>query len=209
MNEHVTQWLTAYHDGELHGQRLARVERHLQHCEMCQAELAHIRTLSTLLQDVPPAERRTTADQFVAQVGLRLPRQAPQSAAQKALGKGWGWIPVGLLGLWALIQTTLVVANIILTALNLGLGGETLAGMIPATGTSWFTAFAQLPDASLSEVIRFLGYTLISGGPFGILTVINVVTLIVIALAYLSWIATWIARVRHVPNGAQIHAAHA
>jgi anti-sigma factor RsiW len=50
MSNHVTEWLNAYLDGELHGSRLYHVEEHLAACEFCQAELESLDHLSALLQ---------------------------------------------------------------------------------------------------------------------------------------------------------------
>ena len=43
-----SQQLGAYHDGELDAQGRAAVERHLQQCSVCAAELAQLRALSGL-----------------------------------------------------------------------------------------------------------------------------------------------------------------
>jgi anti-sigma factor RsiW len=50
MNQHVTDWLGAYHDGELEESRRQQVEAHLQVCEDCHAELSRLRALARLLQ---------------------------------------------------------------------------------------------------------------------------------------------------------------
>jgi anti-sigma factor RsiW len=48
MSTHVSEWLNAYHDGELRGNRLQYVETHLAECELCQAELESLDNLSDL-----------------------------------------------------------------------------------------------------------------------------------------------------------------
>ena len=87
MMEHVLEWLDAYHDGELHGRQLHRVEEHLAQCEMCRDELESLDAFSALLQESPPAENLMQShqkslmrpEQFVAQVGLMLPRRPEQA----------------------------------------------------------------------------------------------------------------------------------
>ena len=73
MSKHIHDWLQAYYDGELQGRQLARVEAHLAECEWCQEELDKLSALSALLQESPPAQTATRPEQFVAQVGMRLP----------------------------------------------------------------------------------------------------------------------------------------
>ena len=50
MKEHVSSWLSAYHDGELSGSMLQNVETHLETCAHCSAQLGPIQELTTLLQ---------------------------------------------------------------------------------------------------------------------------------------------------------------
>ena len=52
MSKHVSEWLNAYYDGELHGHKLRLVEEHLAECEACQAELESLHGLSDLLHEV-------------------------------------------------------------------------------------------------------------------------------------------------------------
>ena len=71
MSNHVTQWLSAYHDGELKGRQLQQVEEHLAECEACQAELDVLQGLSQLLQEVPVGEFIPN-ERLVSQVNLRI-----------------------------------------------------------------------------------------------------------------------------------------
>ena len=63
MNEHVTAWLGAYHDGELRGRRLRQVETHLAHCATCRAELERLRALTAICRRAlrPRASHRPNA----------------------------------------------------------------------------------------------------------------------------------------------------
>jgi predicted anti-sigma-YlaC factor YlaD len=194
MNEHVTQWLGAYHDGELQGLRLQEVEAHLAHCAACRAELKELRALTALLQESPAPEVRTSPERFAAQVGLRLPRRPVQPTWKRTLETGWRLTPVGLLGAWAFVQTVLAVATLALYALRIGVLGETIARWLPPLGESWLTQISRLSGASLNEVgravLRLL--SLLSWS-----TVLNLIVLIVIGLLYWSWLASWWARRQH------------
>ncbi len=198
MTEHVTTWLGAYHDGELQGHRLRQVEAHLAHCAACRAELESLQALGTLLQESPAAEGLTLPERFVAQVGLRLPRRPERPAWQRALEIGWQLTPLGLLGAWAFVQAVFVVAGVVLVALRMGLGGEVLAGLLPATqpGLS-LSQISSLSGASLGDVVRITLQLLGNGGPLGWGVTLNLVSLAVIGLLYWSWLASWWARRQH------------
>ncbi len=197
MTEHVTAYLGAYHDGELQGWRLRQVEAHLAHCATCRAELERLRTLATLLQESPAAESLTPPERFVVQVGLRLPRRPVQTAWQRGLEIGWRTAPLGLLGAWAFVQTVFIVAGVVMIVLRMGLGGDVVAGLLPASqqGT-WLAQALSLSEASLSDVGRIVLQLLSNGGPLGWGVTLNLGSLVVIGLLYWSWLASWVARTR-------------
>ena len=91
MNPHVIEWLAAYHDGELPAHRQHLVEKHLQDCPTCRAELEALEELSSFLKAdfVPP---HTPAERFAAQVQLRLPHaslsRTPKRAVPDVVGRG-------------------------------------------------------------------------------------------------------------------------
>ena len=115
MSEHVLDWIGAYHDGELHGDRLRWVEAHLHTCADCQAELAALQNLAVRLQASPPMPARTPPEQFVAQVQLRLPpRSVPVPGRQRVRQAAGLWLPLGALALWAFGQAVLVVSGLAL-----------------------------------------------------------------------------------------------
>ncbi|HEY73787.1 MAG: hypothetical protein DRJ03_12830 [Chloroflexi bacterium] len=198
MNEHVTPWLNAYHDGELRGRRLQQVKEHLALCATCRAESESLQTLAALLQDAPVAETLTPPDRFVAQVGLRLPRRPTQPAWKSALETGWRLVPVGLLGAWAFVQAVFIVSGVALRALQMGLGGDAAAQLLPASQQALsLTELLSSSGASLSDVgqtaLRLLG----DGGPLGWGVMLNLASLAVIGLLYWSWLASWWARRQH------------
>ena len=133
MSEHVLDWLGAYRDGELHGDRLRSVEAHLRACPACLAELDALQFLSVQLQANPPMPARTPPEQFVAQVRLRLPpRIAPLPGRARLRQTAGLWLPLGVLALWAFGQAVLLVSGL---ALGVGAVPAALPAMLPALPT--------------------------------------------------------------------------
>ena len=193
MNEHVTPWLGAYHDGELKGLRLRQVEHHLAECAACSAELAQLQMLRELLQENPAAEGLLPAERFVAQVGLRMPRHPEKPAWQRVLETGWRLTPAGLVGAWAFVQTVFIVAGIALIVLQVGVGIDVL-GLDAGSRETWLTAGLSFFGADLSDATRTVLH-LLSTLSQGIMLYIT--ALIVIGLMYWSWLATLWARHQH------------
>jgi len=198
MTEHVTVWLGAYHDGELQGRRLRQVEAHLTRCETCRAELESLQTLTALLRASPAAEGLAPPERFVARVGLRLPRRPVQPTWKRTLEVGWRLLPVGLLGAWAFFQAVFVVAGVVTGALQMGLGGDVVAGLLPASQQGmWLAEAFSLSNASLNDTGRIMLQLLSNGRSFGWGVTLNLVSSAVIGLLYWSWLASWWARHQH------------
>ncbi|HET90882.1 MAG TPA: hypothetical protein ENN99_09125 [Chloroflexi bacterium] len=201
MTQHVTARLHAYHDGELSDHQRRQVDTHLAQCEACRAELETLRQLTALLHQAAAAPTITSPDRFVAQVGLRLPRRPAEPAWQRVLKVGWRLTPVGLLGAWAFLQAAFLVSGILLGALYLGLGSETWAGLLPASGSgSWLAQALSLSDASLSDIGQVGAQLLRGGGPLGWGVTLNRASSVLIGLLYLSWLASWWASRQHRPG---------
>ena len=190
MSNHVSEWLNAYHDGELHGNRLRSVETHLAECELCQAELESLESLSDLLQEVRAPEM-ISAERFAAQVNLRLPHSNTVISRKKIVEFGWWMIPVGLLAAWVFVGTAFILSNIVSVAGNLGLLSDLSA---------WL-ASRPANDIYVSTTIGQLG--LLSGNglnwaetteTFTRISLPQMVLQVSIALLYLSWLAIWWAR---------------
>ncbi len=198
MNEHVIPWLNAYHDGELHGRRLRQVQVHLEHCAACRAELEELQALTTLLQESPVPEGALPPERFVTQVGLRLPRRPTQPAWKRALEAGWRLVPAGLLGAWAFVQAVFIVSGVALRALQMGLGSDAAAELLPASQPApSLTELLSLSSASLSDLGQTALRLLANGGPLGWGVTLNLVALAVIGLLYWSWLASWWAHRQH------------
>lgn len=164
MDEHVQVWLEAYHDGELRGRRLRQVEDHLARCAECRSEMERLSVLSALLQENPVPTTLTPPDRFVAQVGLRLPRQQEGAGQQRVLRAGWQVIPLALFGGWVFVQALFIMVGLLLIGLSLGLGdivGQTIPGTLDR-----------------NEILVW------SAG-------LNFALSVLIGLMYLSWLASW------------------
>jgi anti-sigma factor RsiW len=193
MNEHVTHWLAAYHDGELHGRRLRQVEEHLAECAACRAELDELQCLSTLLHESPAAEGLLPPERFVAQVGLRLERRPTKPAWQRTLETGWRLAPAGLIGTWAFVQAVFIVAGVVLIGLQ-ACGVDVLGLQQAASYETWLTAALSLLGTKLGDTTLTILQTLdvlVRG-----LTLYLTVTLAIVLL-YWSWLASLWARRRH------------
>jgi len=195
MNQHVTAWLGAYHDGELKGPRLRQVETHLAHCEPCRAELDRRRALAHLLQASPPARELTSPERFVAQVRLRLPPRPARTAWRSALEMGWRLTPLGLFGAWAFAQAVFIVSGAVLAALWMGWGGGAAAQWLLSVQDLWLAQFLSLPIPGLEvgTVLQLLSDGWLSSWSF----VLQTVLLVVIGLLYWSWLASWWVRRQH------------
>ena len=197
MSNHVTEWLNAYHDGELRGSRLHAVEAHLAECELCQAELGSLESLSSWIHEVPTPEFGSP-ERFAAQVNLRLPRKQTVVSGKQIIEIGWWMIPVGLLAVWIFIGTSFFVSEILSAANNLGL----------LRGISEWMAFGPSSDIYLSATLGQSG--LLRGTSlnwaeateaFTRMSLPLITLQASIALLYLSWIAIWWARhTRHQPQ---------
>jgi hypothetical protein len=191
----MTEWLNAYLDGELKNGRLHQVEKHLAVCEECRAELESLKSLSSLLREVPTPEF-TPSERFASQVSLRLPHARPGVTKRKVQEVGWWMIPVSLLLLWVLIGTSEAVGDMVLTASRFGLLN---LNDVPA----WVT-----PDSARASFSGTLGNFGVLGGKslqwaeytenFTRNNLPQVVLQVSIALLYLGWMAIWWAR--HTPR---------
>jgi hypothetical protein len=190
MIEHVTQWLEAFHDGELPPRRAQQVEQHLETCTSCRYELDQLRSLSVLLAESPLPANLIQPETFVAQVGLRLPRIAEPPVWQQALKKGWKWAPVGILGSWAFLQAAFIATAILGWVLPLMPINAQVAEVLSGE-TSLLGGMTALPGADLTEIGRFGLEFVRVGGPLGLATSLNLGLTILIGLLFLSWLASW------------------
>lgn len=190
MPNHVTEWLNAYLDGELHGNRLHQVEDHLAECEACKAELRSLQDLSGLLHKVPAPEF-TSPERFATQVNLLLPKRPVTAPRSRLFEIGWWMIPVGLLAAWAFISTASIVSNMISAANNFGLvdGANTLLVSGASNTVNWTSTLGQFGLLAGNSLQWFEMTEIYSRN-----VIPQFVWQVSIALLYLSWIAIWWAR---------------
>jgi len=176
--QHVLEWMGAYHDGELRGPRLRAVEAHLEACPACRAELEGLQALSARVLAAPPMPARTAPEQFVAQVGLRLAPRPVTATGRARLRQAAGlWAPLGVVALWAWGQAALLVG---------GLGLALLPGVVPA-------ALPPLPGLAALPLAGMLLTTPAGGGLLAVLAFDLGLTLVVAGLAWGCLAAWWAA----------------
>jgi predicted anti-sigma-YlaC factor YlaD len=190
MSKHITEWLSAYFDGELRGTHLHHVETHLAACQVCQTELETLTRLSRLLQEAPAPEI-APPDRFASQVGLLLPHKQATISRKKILEVGWWMIPVGLMAAWVFISTMSLVSDMLLVASGIGLLGDPPAWLsyIATNEAYWSATLAQLGILSGNN-LQWAGIS----EAFTRNTIPQIIWQGAIALLYLSWIAIWWVR---------------
>jgi hypothetical protein len=201
MSDHITEWLGAYHDGELHGARLRQAEQHLAGCAACRAELDELRNLSTRLQDTASMGGFLTTERFVANLALRLPRTSEQPQHLNPLTIGWWLIPVALLGIWLFIDITFSISPVITLAVDTGLLGDAsawLQGNPPQM--QWFATALNLFGNQLGapglEILSALhDASLLIAQMAG-----RLIPHAILAVAYLGWLFSWWLRQQPPPS---------
>ncbi len=197
MIDHVTHLLGAYHDGELQGRRLNQVEEHLSTCESCQGELEQLQALSNLLAQHPAPSALTSADTFVAQVALQMPRSPDEPTIKRVFNFGWQAAPVGILSVWAFVQSLLIVSGIIFLLMRLGINLEPMTNFLaPPSGGLNLGMFFGFEGESLGELGRTAVEILGNGGPLGWGPMFYLALMLILGLLYCSWMASWWVRHR-------------
>jgi hypothetical protein len=168
MSEHVTDWLNAFLDGELHELHLRQVQDHLAKCAACQAELKDLERLSQMIKKAAPAEADQPADRFIAELTLLLPRR--EDSTQSPSGSetiDWWLIPASAAAAWAFLQAELILSGLLSTARAAGLldGAANLLSSGPQH-TEWFTEALGLFGSHLGGNVLALLNVLDSLGVF-------------------------------------------
>ena len=197
MSNHVTEWLNAYLDGELQGNRLQHVQEHLAACEVCQDELDALQSLSGLLQAVPLPDF-PSPERFATQVNLLLPQKRTATPNSRIFEIGWWMIPVGLLAVWVFISTAALLGDAVSTAKNFGILDSTTASFISAPSetvevASTLGQFGMLRGNNLQWAETTESFT---RGLFP-----QIILQVAVALLYVTWFAVWWARHTRQMNG--------
>lgn len=208
MSEHVSEWIGAYHDGELPPGRAAEIEAHLEGCAACRRELEELRVLSALLQLDPAGaslESEHRVDAAARQIMPRLQTllQGKDPSWLGVLRFLWQMTPLGLFAAWAFSQAVVVVSGGLLIALNLfPRAGELLlpqgqSGLLE--GIQRWLAPSLVIDLGKVLITRLFALPPVSvqGGPFSVLTglgplvLIEMILLFALAVFFAGWLASW------------------
>lgn len=201
MIEHVTEWLSAYLDGELCGLRLRQVEAHLTECAACRSELIGLRNLSALLKGTVPVETFMPTERFVTNLTLNLLRHPEARQRRSATEIVWWLVPAGILGAWVFIQTVLAVSTLVSTASLTGLFGNAAAWLQGGPQhTEWFSATLNLFGSNLSGNARTLLNVLDDLSIFRLSFTTQLAWQAGIGLLYWIWLAVWWTRRRTTAN---------
>ncbi|MBG7609310.1 MAG: zf-HC2 domain-containing protein [Anaerolineae bacterium] len=171
MNEHISDWLGAYHDGELNDRKLQIVETHLETCAQCLAQVEALQDLSVLIQASPTANNLLPPDIFTSQVGLRMSRMPEASYWAKFFRTSWKALPFGILTAWVVLQAIYVVSGVVMLTLRI----------IPGMQQYGLNLLQSTSILAWSFLLN-LGLTLLMG------------------LSYWSWLASWWIRVANGNN---------
>ncbi len=201
MANHVSEWLGAYHDGELRGARLRQIEAHLAECTACQAELEEIRRLSALLQDTAPKGEFLPTERFAANLALSLPRQSERPQPRNVVQIGWWLVPVSVLGIWLFINVTLSLSSVATLAADTGLLGGNLAWLqgYPLQ-MKWFATTMNLFGSQLGAPGRETLTVLNDVNLFLAQMAGRLVPQAILAVAYLGWLLSWWLRHPRQPS---------
>lgn len=192
MKTHPTQWLNAYHDGELSSEQFQVVQKHLETCSDCQEQLSQIAHISQWLQTVPKATHRQPADVFVGQVIARLPAKTPKTI-QQTWRVYWLMTPVLLVGGWAFMQALIFISGLLLQ-----FDINQVFSQVEIGSRTFLQEFFTLivlpgPYTWLSGVI-----TLLPGSNALHLTLLHFLVSSICSILLASWLASWFMYNRHI-----------
>ena len=206
MNDHVIQWLEAYHDNELKDHRTRQVELHLEECETCRNELKEIQALSSFLVEWPNPSPLTPPETFVTQVGLQLPRKPRQTNWQRAYQTVWRLTPFGILAVWTFLQAAILVTGLITVAMRIVPGGDQIASLLPSQPDVSITNALSSSELNPLEIGRLSLEFMGAGSPLGWFPTLSMGLTIIVGLLYLSWLASWWVQQSNGNNHQSIHA---
>ncbi len=189
----VRPWLGAYLDGEVTRALHEQIEAHLVNCPACQVELAGLQQLTNLLHADSDPIILPTSDAFFTRQVLERISQPVRPMWQRALKTGWYFAPMFLFAVWAFFQAVGWISGAVLFVL------EWFPGASDALQV--FGPLAWDPRASLlGGLLRMdiAGSLLFEGveratwfSPAGVLFLLNLAVLGVLAVLFLSWLASW------------------
>ena len=190
--EHVTPWLGAYLDGEVTAVLREQIETHLEGCLACQTELASLEQLSDLLHSSPPPPLRGSDATFARKVLARISQPVPP-LWQRALRFSWRFAPLFLFAVGAFFQAVSWVSGLFLTGLPWIPGAEkAFQSLAPSAANSDSSLLGGLLRLSLlNPTIHDAAGQVSWLEPVGALALLNLALLTVLAVLFLSWLASW------------------
>ena len=194
MAEHITEWLGAYHDGELRGARLRQAEQHLMECAECRSELEATRGLSALLRETPPVGEFLPTERFVSNLTLNLPRRSEQNQPRKWIEIGWQLIPIGLLGAWLFIQIAFSLSDTARLVMDYGLFNGSLSLHENQPQMQWFAATMDLFGNEIGAPGRIVLSAVNDAQLFAAQITGRYVAQAFLAALYLGWLFSWWTR---------------
>ena len=189
--DQVMEWLGAYHDGELTGERAAWVEAHLPHCPECRRELEALRALTSLLHDGDDALPQFSPGRLTT----GLPAQS-SPRANRLLTGALRYLPLGLFGGWAFLQAVIWVAGgLLLLQSWIPAAQSSLGWLLPEpSGVPFLITFlcGLLPQSGLCDTLGTLNRLPIAGG----VGLFSIAITAAAAALFLSWLARYWAHNR-------------
>jgi anti-sigma factor RsiW len=189
---HVTAWLGAYLDGEISASHREEIEAHLSMCYLCQAELESLEQLADLLQTDPPLARYTSDSVFVRQVMQRISRPAVPGW-QHFLQLSWRLAPFFIFAVWAFFQAVSWVSSVVL----IGIGWvpemkdafQALEPLANTGGGTWWNDLLQM--SLLNSGVNRAAASFAWLEPSAVMILIDLALLTVLAVLFVSWLASW------------------
>jgi len=190
MHEKMYPLLNAYLDGELHEQQRMEMEIHLASCAVCQNELKELRLVSGLLQAIP-TPKYASAERFISQITLSMPRHTREIQPTKLGSLAWWLVPVGLIGAWFFIQTVFTLTDLVTAANLTGLLGNASAWLSGSGRESiWFRTVTSLivgqPTGVQSTLSLVNNVSIFAANLFG-----GFLWQAAIVLVYWGWLFLW------------------
>jgi anti-sigma factor RsiW len=197
MHEDMRALLNAYMDGELNGACLLEIKLHLASCESCQNELKELRLVSDLLQ-AAPTPQFISAERFVSNLNLSLPRRTLRDKPPKPGSLAWWFVPAGLLGAWFFVQTLFILTNAVTAAQATGLLGQAATWLGGGQQTVWYAAINSFSGVNASGLRSTL--SLLNGVDiFGVNLLTGFLWQALIVMLYWGWLSVWWLRRRPRP----------
>lgn len=198
MRDEMHVLLNAYWDGELHGESLHRFEDHLTACEECRKGLEELEKLSVLLH-ASTAPAKVSADRFVSNLTLSLPRRPVKEQSSRRASWVWWAVPTGLLFIWFFLQAVGFLSSAVSLASRADLLGSVSSLFQGGPGHSlWFSALSGLVGSQTGSTLSAFSF-LDEVSVFGFDTLTWFLLQAGIILLYWSWLAAW--WVFHQPRG--------